>query len=98
MQGAHARALAPQRAADVHQARVSAAVQTSARVSRMRRSLSESIAIDMSAFLTANVPPKPQHSSRVRQLDEVDAAHRAQQPQRPVADAAAARSEWQVGW
>ena len=41
---------------------LSAAVQTSARVSRMRRSLSESIAIDVSAFLTAKVPPNPQHS------------------------------------
>ena len=65
---------------------LSAAVQTSARVSSTRRSLSESIAIDVSAFLTANVPPKPQHSSASGELDEVDPAHRAQQPQRPVAD------------
>ena len=65
---------------------LSADVQTSARVSSTWRSLSESIAIDVSAFLTANVPPKPQHSLRARQLDEVDAPHGAQQPQRPVAD------------
>ena len=42
---------------------LSAEAQTSARVSRMHRSLSPSIAIDVSAFFTANVPPNPQHSS-----------------------------------
>ena len=41
---------------------LSPAVQTSAPVSRTRRILSESIAAEVSAFLTANVPPKPQHS------------------------------------
>ena len=65
---------------------VSTAVQTSARVSSTPRSLSPSIAIDVSAFLTANVPPKPQHSRALVELDEVDPADRAQQPLRPVAD------------
>ena len=37
------------------------------------RSLSASMAAETSAFLTANVPPKPQHSSAVRQLAQVDA-------------------------
>ena len=70
---------------------------TSARVSRTWRSLSASMAVETSAFLTAKVPPNPQHSCAPRQLDEVDAADRAQQPQRRVADAEHA-SEWQVGW
>ena len=42
---------------------LSPAVQTSAPVSRTRRILSESIAAEVSAFLTAKVPPNPQHSS-----------------------------------
>ena len=42
---------------------LSPAVTTSASVSLMWRILSESIAMDVSAFFTANVPPKPQHSS-----------------------------------
>ena len=37
--------------------------QTSALVSRMQPILSFSIATETSAFFTANVPPKPQHSS-----------------------------------
>ena len=41
---------------------LSALAHTSAPVSRIVRTLSETIAIDVSAFLTANVPPKPQHS------------------------------------
>ena len=40
----------------------------------------------MSAFLTANVPPKPQHSSASGSSTRSMPAHRAQQPQRPVAD------------
>src|SRR4051812_39038585 len=40
---------------------LSAAAQISARVSRMQRSLSLSIASEVSAFLIAKVPPKPQH-------------------------------------
>src|SRR5215213_253711 len=42
---------------------LSPAVQTSASVSRTRRILSDSIAAEVSAFLTAKVPPNPQHSS-----------------------------------
>src|SRR4051812_30059781 len=41
---------------------LSAAVHTSALVSRTLRTLSVSIADDVSAFLIAKVPPKPQHS------------------------------------
>ena len=42
---------------------LSAAVTTSARVSPTARCLSVSIAVETSGFLTAKVPPKPQHSS-----------------------------------
>ena len=42
---------------------LSPATQTSAPVSSTHRILSSSIAAEVSAFLTANVPPKPQHSS-----------------------------------
>ena len=40
---------------------LSPAVQISAPVSRTLRILSASIAVDVSEFLIANVPPKPQH-------------------------------------
>ena len=35
--------------------------------------LSASIAVEVSAFFTANVPPNPQHCSAAGQLDQVDA-------------------------
>src|SRR5207302_11511924 len=41
---------------------VSAAHSTSAPVSRTQRALSLSMASEVSAFLMAKVPPKPQHS------------------------------------
>ena len=66
---------------------LSAAQTTSAPVSSTARTLSASIADETSAFLTANVPPKPQHSSACGQLHQLDPAHRPQQPQRPVAHA-----------
>ena len=40
---------------------LSVAVHTSAPVATTRVTLSAAIAVDTSAFLTANVPPKPQH-------------------------------------
>ena len=42
---------------------LSPATRTSAPVSRTCRALSAPIAIEVSAFFRANVPPKPQHSS-----------------------------------
>ncbi len=42
---------------------LSAAQQNSAPVSSTPRILSPSIAIEVSAFLMAKVPPKPQHSA-----------------------------------
>ena len=62
---------------------LSPAVQTSAPVSSTCRILSASIAVEVSAFLIAKVPPNPQHSSAPRQLDQLAA-------RRPRAAAAAA--------
>ena len=59
---------------------LSAAAQYSAPVSSTQRILSESMAIEVSAFFTENVPPNPQHSVGMGQLHEVDPAHLAQQP------------------
>ena len=64
----------------------SPATSTWAPVSRTWRALSAPIAIEVSEFLTAKVPPKPQHSVALGQLAQVDVAHRPQQLQRPVAD------------
>ena len=65
---------------------LSAATHTSARGVRARaRSLSASIAADMSAFLTANVPPKPQHSSASGSSTSSSPRTAREQPQRPVA-------------
>ena len=64
----------------------SPAVHTSAPVLSTERILSASMAVETSGFFTAKVPPNPQHDSACGQLDQVDAAHRAQQLQRLVAD------------
>src|SRR5262245_34687579 len=76
---------------------LSAAAQYSARVSSTERTLSASIAIEVSAFLKANVPPEPQLSSasgnstrsipRTRRKSRCGAS-----PIRNI------RSEWEVGW
>ncbi len=65
---------------------VSADAQNSAFVSSTHRSLSPNMAIDVSAFLTANVPPNPQHSVSARQLDQVDPTHGAEKLQWGIAD------------
>ncbi len=64
---------------------MSSAVQTSARVSSTARSLSVSIAAEVSAFFTANVPPNPQQVSASGSSTRSMPAHRAQQAQRAVA-------------
>ena len=76
---------------------LSAATHTSARVSSTRRSLSLSIAAEVSAFFTAKVPPKPQHSSAsgssTRSSPRTAASSRSgRSPTR------SSRAEWQVGW
>ena len=68
-----------------------------ARVSSTCRTLSESIAIDVSAFFTANVPPNPQHSrapsNSTKSIPRTSRSNRAgRSPSRRL------RSEWQVGW
>ena len=59
-------------------------------------SFSSSIAAETSAFLTANVPPKPQHSSASGSVDELEPGHRARAAaaarRRPEAAAASGRS------
>ena len=76
---------------------LSADVQTSAPVSSMWRSLSESIAIEVSAFLTAKTPPKPQHSrapsSSTRSMPWT--ARSSRSGRSPIFSS---RSEWQVEW
>jgi hypothetical protein len=57
--------------------------------------LSASIALEVSAFLTANVPPKPQHSSRAA-ARELEAAHAPEQ-RSGASPTRVTRSEWQVG-
>ena len=59
---------------------LSPATSTSAPVSRTCRALSAPIATEVSAFFTAKVPPKPQHSSRGRELGEPQPPHVLQQP------------------
>ena len=55
-------------------------------VSSTWRILSASIAVEVSAFFSANVPPNPQHSSAPGNSTRSMPADRPQQPQRLVAD------------
>jgi len=75
---------------------VSTAVHTSARVPSTSRSLSPSIAIEVSAFLTANVPPNPQHSAGCSSsTSSIPRTARSSRCGRsPILSA---RSEWHVG-
>ncbi len=75
---------------------LSAEVQTSARVSSTQRILSPSIAIDVSAFLTANVPPNPQHSS-ARGSSTRSIPRTALRSLSGASPTRSIRSEWQVG-
>ena len=61
------------------------------------RSLSESIAIDVSAFLIANVPPKPQHSSPSRSSTR-SIPRTARSSRSGASPTCSSRSEWHVGW
>ena len=76
---------------------LSPAVQTSARVASTLRILSASMAVDTSAFLTANVPPKPQHTSASGSSTRSSpATWRSSRSGR--SPTRSSRSEWQVGW
>ena len=75
----------------------SPAVSTSAPVRVTQRILSASIAADVSAFFSANVPPNPQHwsasGSSTRSIPRTARSRRSgRSPTRSI------RSEWQVGW
>ena len=76
---------------------LSAAVQTSAPVSRIRRSLSVSIAVEVSAFLTAKVPPKPQHCSAAGSSTR-SMPRTARSSRTGASPTFSSRSEWHVGW
>ncbi len=76
---------------------LSPATSTSAPVSRTCRALSAPIATDVSAFFTAKVPPKPQHSSAAGRSTSAQPPHRLEQP-RGRSPTPSIRSEWQVGW
>ena len=72
-------------------------MQISAPVSSTLRILSASIAVEVSAFLTANVPPNPQQVSEsgsgTRSMPDTRRSRRSGlSPTRSI------RSEWQVGW
>ena len=72
-------------------------MHTSAWVSSTLRILSASMAVEVSAFLTANVPPKPQQvsasGSSTRSIPVTLRSSRSgRSPTR------SRRSEWQVGW
>ncbi len=70
MDGADSAAQPGQSAADVHQAgRVAGAAHLGA-VLRTLPILSASIAVDVSEFFSANVPPKPQQDSAAGELDQ----------------------------
>ena len=90
-------AATPQAAAEVHQARVVCGGDDLGAALLDRSSLSSIIAVETSAFLTANVPPNPQHWSASASGDQLDAADRAEQPLRPVADAAARAASGRSG-
>ena len=75
----------------------STAVQTSAPVVSIASHLSASIALDVSAFLIANVPPNPQHSSA--RGNSTSSSPRTLRSRRSGASPTrVTRSEWQVGW
>ena len=65
---------------------VSAAVRTSAPVPGTSSTLSRPIATEVSAFLTANVPPNPQHA-RTAAGHQGEAFDCGEQSCRPIADA-----------
>ena len=54
--------------------------------------------LDVSAFLSANVPPKPQHSSARANGDQLEPAHVRGAASRGASPTRVTRSEWQVGW
>ena len=75
----------------------SPAVQTSACVESTLAILSVSIAVEVSAFFTANVPPKPQHWSAAGSSTR-SSPRTARSSCSGRSPTRSSRSEWQVGW
>ncbi|TWH35230.1 hypothetical protein L600_000100002340 [Isoptericola variabilis J7] len=76
---------------------MSPAVSTSAPVARTCAVLSASIAADVSAFFSANVPPNPQHDSASgSSTRSIPATARSRRSGR--SPTCSMRSEWHVGW
>ena len=76
---------------------LSPAVQTSAPVLLTCRILSASMALEVSAFFSAKVPPKPQHSSAPGSSTR-SIACTACSSRSGLSPTRSIRSEWQVGW
>ena len=75
----------------------SPAVHTSAWVERTFAILSASIAVEVSAFFTANVPPNPQQTSASG--SSVSVSPRTSRSRRSgLSPTRSMRSEWHVGW
>ena len=85
--GADGERRAREAAADLQQARAVDRGADLAPVASIASHLSASIALDVSAFLIANVPPKPQHSSARGSSTSSSPRTLPQQAQRRVADA-----------
>ena len=76
---------------------LSPATSTSAPVSRTCRALSAPMAVDVSAFFTAKVPPKPQHSSAAGSSTRSQPAD-LRSSRSGLSPTPSMRREWQVGW
>ena len=76
---------------------LSPAVHTSAPVLSTQRTLSVSMAVEVSEFFSAKVPPKPQHVSEpgrsTRSMPRTARSSRA-----GLSPTRSSRAEWQVGW
>src|SRR5581483_7362947 len=75
----------------------SSAVQTAAPDASTASHLSASIALDVSAFLIANVPPKPQHS-RAWSSSTSSRPRTLRSRRSGASPTRVTRSEWHVGW
>src|SRR5204862_8301118 len=75
----------------------STAVQTTAPVDSTASHLSFSIALDVSAFFSENVPPKPQHSS-ARGSSTSSRPRTLRSRRMGASPTRVTRNEWQVEW
>jgi hypothetical protein len=81
----------------VHEARRVAGGADLAPVSSTWRILSASIAVEVSAFFIANVPPKPQHWSASGSSTS-SSPRTARSSRSGLSPTRSPRSEWHVGW